>query len=62
MFKPFQKAAVLGAGVMGSQIAAHLANVGLIVHLLDIATKGDNKNDVVETAFKKAIKQSPPIL
>ncbi len=62
MFKPFQKAAVLGAGVMGSQIAAHLANAGLTVHLLDIAAQGDNKNDVVETAFKKAIKQSPPIL
>lgn len=62
MFMPFQKAAVLGAGVMGSQIAAHLANAGLTVHLLDIAAKGDNKNDVVETAFKKAIKQSPPIL
>jgi 3-hydroxyacyl-CoA dehydrogenase len=62
MFKPFQKAAVLGAGVMGTQIAAHLANAGLTVHLLDIAAKGDNKNDVVETAFKKAIKQSPPIL
>ncbi|MBW4561332.1 MAG: enoyl-CoA hydratase/isomerase family protein [Mojavia pulchra JT2-VF2] len=62
MFKPFQTAAVLGAGVMGTQIAAHLANAGLTVHLLDIAAKGDNKNDVVETAFKKALKQSPPIL
>jgi len=27
---------VLGAGLMGSQIAAHLANAGLTVHLLDI--------------------------
>ncbi|EPZ48279.1 MULTISPECIES: 3-hydroxyacyl-CoA dehydrogenase/enoyl-CoA hydratase family protein [Alicyclobacillus] len=31
-----QKAAVLGAGVMGAQIAAHLANVGIPVMLLDI--------------------------
>lgn len=62
MFKPFRTAAVLGAGVMGTQIAAHLANAGLTVQLLDIAAKGDNKNDVVETAFKKALKQSPPIL
>ncbi|BAY24329.1 3-hydroxyacyl-CoA dehydrogenase NAD-binding protein [Calothrix sp. NIES-2100] len=61
MFKPFRTAAVLGAGVMGTQIAAHLANAGLTVHLLDIAAKGDNKNEVVETAFKKALKQSPPI-
>ena len=29
--KPFRTAAVLGAGVMGSQIAAHLANAGLPV-------------------------------
>ena len=31
-----QKAAVLGAGVMGSQIAAHLANAGGPVVLLDV--------------------------
>lgn len=31
-----RKAAVLGAGVMGAQIAAHLANVGISVLLLDI--------------------------
>jgi 3-hydroxyacyl-CoA dehydrogenase len=62
MFKPFRTAAVLGAGVMGTQIAAHLANAGLTVHLLDIAGEGNNKNQLVETAFKKALKQSPPIL
>ncbi|MBW4506428.1 MAG: enoyl-CoA hydratase/isomerase family protein [Scytonematopsis contorta HA4267-MV1] len=62
MFKPFRTAAVLGAGVMGSQIAAHLANAGLTVHLLDIAAQSNNKNELVETAFKKALKQSPPIL
>ena len=62
MFKPFYTAAVLGAGVMGSQIAAHLANAGLTVHLLDIpATEGD-KNYLVEAAWKKALKQKPPIL
>ena len=31
-----RKAAVLGAGVMGSAIAAHLANAGIPVLLLDI--------------------------
>jgi 3-hydroxyacyl-CoA dehydrogenase len=61
MFKPFRTAAVLGAGVMGSQIAAHLANAGLTVHLLDIPGKGNNKNELVETLFKKATKLSPPI-
>lgn len=34
-----QQAAVLGAGVMGSSIAAHLANVGIRVLLLDIVPK-----------------------
>ncbi|MBD2306966.1 enoyl-CoA hydratase/isomerase family protein [Chroococcidiopsis sp. FACHB-1243] len=61
MFKPFRTAAVLGAGVMGSQIAAHLANAGLTVYLLDIPGKGSNKNELVETSFKKALKLSPPI-
>ncbi|HWQ62703.1 MAG TPA: 3-hydroxyacyl-CoA dehydrogenase NAD-binding domain-containing protein, partial [Negativicutes bacterium] len=32
-----KKAAVLGSGVMGGAIAAHLANAGLLVTLLDIA-------------------------
>jgi 3-hydroxyacyl-CoA dehydrogenase len=61
MFKPFRTAAVLGAGVMGSQIAAHLANAGLTVHLLDLPANGSNKNASVETSFKKALKLSPPI-
>lgn len=34
-----QKAAVLGAGVMGSTIAGHLANVGIPTLLLDIVPK-----------------------
>ncbi|QDI93086.1 3-hydroxyacyl-CoA dehydrogenase [Salicibibacter halophilus] len=36
MKKDIQRAAVLGSGVMGSSIAAHLANVGIPVLLLDI--------------------------
>ncbi|NJM64597.1 MAG: 3-hydroxyacyl-CoA dehydrogenase/enoyl-CoA hydratase family protein [Acaryochloris sp. RU_4_1] len=61
MFKPFRTATVLGAGVMGAQIAAHLANAGLLVHLLDLAAPGDNKNQLVETAFAKARQLNPPI-
>ena len=34
-----KKAAVLGAGVMGATIAAHLANAGLEVLLLDIVPR-----------------------
>lgn len=61
MFKPFQTATVLGAGVMGAQIAAHLANAGLVVHLLDRAAPDEPKNQLVETAFKKAKQLNPPI-
>lgn len=62
MFKPFRTAAVLGAGVMGSQIAAHLANAGLTVHLLDIPASEENKNAIVEAAWNKALKLKPPTL
>ena len=34
-----KKAAVLGSGVMGSGIAAHLANIGIPYLLLDIVPK-----------------------
>ncbi|HEY9639867.1 MAG TPA: 3-hydroxyacyl-CoA dehydrogenase/enoyl-CoA hydratase family protein [Coleofasciculaceae cyanobacterium] len=61
MLKPFRTAAVLGAGVMGTQIAAHLANAGLTVHLLDLPAQTGNKNSLVEASFKQALKLSPPI-
>ncbi|WP_017323939.1 3-hydroxyacyl-CoA dehydrogenase/enoyl-CoA hydratase family protein [Synechococcus sp. PCC 7336] len=61
MFRPFRTAAVLGAGVMGSQIAAHLANAGLTVHLLDLPSDRGSKNARTEMALKKGQKQSPPI-
>src|SRR3712207_9519218 len=34
-----EKAAVLGAGTMGAQIAAHLANAGIPTLLLDVVPK-----------------------
>jgi 3-hydroxyacyl-CoA dehydrogenase len=48
-----RKAAVLGAGVMGSGIAAHLANAGIPVLLLDIVppTPGPG-DDVASKAFR----------
>jgi 3-hydroxyacyl-CoA dehydrogenase len=39
MAKPIDQVAVLGAGVMGAAIAAHLANAGIKVLLLDIPPK-----------------------
>ena len=58
--RPFKHATVLGAGTMGAQIAAHLANAGLQVRLLDIAPDdGDDKNAIVKKGFKAARKGSP---
>jgi len=37
MNKPIRKAAVIGSGIMGSGIAAHLANIGIPCLLLDVA-------------------------
>ena len=45
---PIRSAAVLGAGVMGSQIAAHLANAGIPALLLDLTT------DVARDGLKRA--------
>ena len=56
---PFRTAAVLGAGVMGSQIAAHLANAGLSVHLLDLPGNEKNRNAIVDGALKGLERLSP---
>ena len=68
------KAVVIGAGTMGAAIAAHLANAGIRVTLLDIVpreltpeeeAKGltlDDKvvrNRIVEEGLKRAIKSRP---
>jgi 3-hydroxyacyl-CoA dehydrogenase len=51
--------AVIGAGVMGSGIAAQFANAGYKVTLLDIAAKGSNRNAIAEGAIKKMLKTEP---
>ncbi len=53
------KVAVLGSGVMGSQIACHLANVGVEVLLLDISPKEGDKNAIVDKALAAALKMNP---
>ena len=47
-----RKAAVLGAGVMGAQIAAHLANAGVQPVLFDLAAEGRDKNAIVRKALE----------
>ena len=58
-----RKVAVLGAGTMGAAIAAHCANAGLEVDLLDIAPDGDDdKNAVVEAGFDRMRNARPAAL
>ncbi|HUR89108.1 MAG TPA: 3-hydroxyacyl-CoA dehydrogenase/enoyl-CoA hydratase family protein [Ramlibacter sp.] len=56
-----KKVAVLGAGVMGAQIAAHLVNVKVPVVLFDLPAKEGPKNGVVTKAVDglKKLKPSP---
>src|SRR5205823_2795857 len=56
-----KKAAVLGAGTMGAQIAAHLANAGIPTLLLDIVPRdhdGD-RNRIARAGFEAAKKSKP---
>ena len=74
MVRNIQKAAVLGSGVMGAGIAAHLANVGIPTLLLDIVprelTEAQQKkgltledkqvrNHISQTNLEKLLKQKP---
>ncbi|MGG3799205.1 3-hydroxyacyl-CoA dehydrogenase NAD-binding domain-containing protein [Metabacillus fastidiosus] len=74
MTSHIRKAAVLGSGVMGSKIAAHLANVGIQVLLLDIVpnklTDVEEKqrltfkdelvrNRLANNALKRLLKEKP---
>src|SRR5437588_7081787 len=43
-----KKAAVLGAGTMGAQIAAHLANARIPTLLLDIVPRGNSTTEIVD--------------
>ena len=55
-----KKVAVLGAGVMGAQIAAHLVNVKVPVVLFDLAdTKSPAKNGIVTRAIANLAKLKP---
>ena len=54
-----RRAAVLGAGVMGAQIAAHLTNAGVDTVLFDLAAKEGEPNGVVLKAIANLGKLSP---
>ncbi|TAE31639.1 MAG: 3-hydroxyacyl-CoA dehydrogenase/enoyl-CoA hydratase family protein [Cytophagales bacterium] len=75
--RTIRRVAVLGSGIMGSRIAAHFANIGLDVLLLDIIPNALNpaeeakkltlespavRNRIVNDAFQAMLKASPAAL
>ncbi len=71
MSKPIRRTCVIGAGVMGSGIAAHFANAGLEVLLLDIVppnltdaekTQRAARNRFSQGGLDKALKARPAAL
>ncbi len=55
-----KKVAVIGSGVMGAQIAAHIANAGVPVYLFDIVPKEfKTRNQLAEAAVEKLLKTDP---
>ena len=63
MPKPIKKVAVIGSGVMGAGIAAHCANAGCEVLLLDIVPDGSSdRNAISENAVNKMQKSNPEML
>jgi 3-hydroxyacyl-CoA dehydrogenase len=64
MAERIETAAVLGAGLMGTGIAAHLAGAGIRTHLLDMVPKGAGddpkaRNRLAAEAIQKALKSKP---
>ena len=54
-----RRVAVLGAGVMGAQIAAQLVNAGIDTVLFDLPAKEGDKNGIVQKAIANLTKLSP---
>ncbi|HEY5310068.1 MAG TPA: 3-hydroxyacyl-CoA dehydrogenase/enoyl-CoA hydratase family protein, partial [Casimicrobiaceae bacterium] len=54
-----RKVAVLGAGVMGAQIAAHLANAGIPALLYDLPAREGDPNGLVTKAITGLARQEP---
>ena len=58
--KPLRRVAVLGAGTMGARIAAHFANAGFPVDLLDIVLPDEpDQNRAALGGIESAVKQRP---
>ena len=57
-----RKATVLGAGTMGSQLAALLVNAGLKVKLLDIVIDEQEPNKIAQKAYNIITDKKKPML
>ncbi|MES9948440.1 MAG: 3-hydroxyacyl-CoA dehydrogenase/enoyl-CoA hydratase family protein [Candidatus Thiodiazotropha sp.] len=55
----FKRVAILGAGVMGAQIAAHFTNAGIPSLLFDLPKEGTDKSAIAKQAIKGLMKQKP---
>jgi len=55
-----RRAAVLGAGTMGSRIAAHLANAGIPVLLLDLVPEGAKQKSQLAIAALESLAKAKP--
>ena len=63
MPQSIKKVAVIGSGVMGAGIAAHCANAGCEVLLLDIVPDGtSDRNSLSKNAINKMQKSNPEML
>ncbi len=62
MSSPIQRVAVIGSGVMGAGIAAHCANAGCEVLLLDIVKEGGDRSAIAKTAVQQMAKSNPEML
>ena len=58
----FQNIAVIGAGTMGSGIAAQIANAGLPVLLLDLPARTAGQPHAADAAVGRLLKSDPPQL
>ena len=57
---PIRRVAVLGAGTMGARIAAHVANAGFPVLLLDMVPEGAEKRNVLAEKALDGLKKAKP--
>ncbi|HIP81491.1 MAG TPA: 3-hydroxyacyl-CoA dehydrogenase/enoyl-CoA hydratase family protein [Leucothrix mucor] len=57
--KPIKQVAILGAGVMGAQVAAHFANAGIPALLFDLPVDGNDASATARASIKALAKQKP---